>query len=85
MIYQYLCEDCGVTKEEFRKVDDRNNLPTCDLCNVPMPKLIGGHNVAPDLHPYYDENLQVGIKSRKHREQVMKSQGVSEKIGKGWY
>lgn len=84
MIYVYDCPDCGGIKEEFRKVDDRNKLPKCELCKVVMSRVIGGHNVIPDLQPYFDENLQTGIKSRQHRERVMREQGVSEKIGKGW-
>jgi len=85
MIYAYECEECGAVKDEIRKVEDRNKCPKCDLCKISMKKLIGGHSVVGDMEPYYDENLQIGIKSRKHRERVMREQGVSEKIGKGWY
>lgn len=84
MIYAYECPDCGAVKDEIRRVEDRNNCPECDLCKVTMKKLIGGHNVVGDMEPYYDENLETGIKSRKHRERVMKEKGVYEKIGRGW-
>lgn len=84
MIYVYLCETCGGTRDEFRKVADRNNPVMCDLCSVLMVRQMGGHNVAPDIEPYYDDNLQIGIKSRQHRKQVMREQGVYESYGKGW-
>jgi predicted nucleic acid-binding Zn ribbon protein len=83
MIYVYSCE-CGSKKEEFRKVRDRNKLPKCDKCGINMVREIGGHNVVADIESYYDENLETGIKSRKHRERVMREKGVYEKFGKGW-
>lgn len=83
MIYEYECA-CGKRKEEFRKVKDRNNPVRCE-CGKPMQKLIGGHRVHADIAPYYDDNLQTGIRSKQHRAQVMREQGVYEKYGKGWH
>jgi hypothetical protein len=40
--------------------------------------------VVPDLEPYYDENLEKYIKSKRHRKQVMREQEVCESYGKGW-
>jgi len=84
MIYVFLCETCGGTRDEIRKVKDRNKPVKCELCDVLMIRQMGGHNVSPDIHPYYDDNLQIGIKSRQHRKQVMKEAGVYERYGKGW-
>lgn len=81
-LYQYLCA-CGRTADEFRSVSERNNAPLC--CGKPMQKQLGGHRVIGDMEPYYDENLESVVKSRKHRQQVMREQGVYEKVGKGWY
>lgn len=85
MIYVYGCPVCEGTKEEFRKVDDRNVLPDCDLCKTEMHRVLGGHNVSPDIHAYYDDNLQCGIESRQHRQRVMKEQGVYERYGSNWH
>jgi hypothetical protein len=37
------------------------------------------------MEPYYDDNLETHIRSRQHREQVMKERGVVEGYGKGWH
>jgi hypothetical protein len=50
-----------------------------------MIKQIGGNYVQPDMAPYWDENLQTGIKSRQHRKEVMREQGVAEKFGTNWW
>jgi len=84
MIYLYACERCGARKEEFRKVIERNNCPNCDQCGTVMQKQITACGVQPDFQPYYDDNLQSVVKSRRHRQTVMREQGVSEKFGKGW-
>jgi len=82
VLYEYECS-CGKRTEEFRSVAERNNAPFC--CGKPMQKVLGGHRVVPDMEPYFDENLQSYVKSKQHRKQLMREQGVSEKIGKGWY
>jgi putative FmdB family regulatory protein len=84
-LYTYLCPDCGATTDEFRKIAERNDCPECELCKVSMQKLIGGHSVIGDVEPYWDDNLQTGIKSKQHRKEIMREQGVSEKYGKGWH
>lgn len=40
---------------------------------------------AAGAHGYYDENLGTYINTNKQRKEEMKKQGVTEKIGKGWY
>lgn len=82
MLYTYECS-CGETRDEFRSVAARNDPLTC-RCGKQMVKWLGGHRVIGDIKPYYDENLQAYVKSRQHRKQLMKEQGVSEKVGKGW-
>ncbi len=82
-IYSYACEDCGGEQDEYRSVADRNNCPECKLCKKPTVKIIAGYAVVGDMD-YYDENLGVHINSRKHRERVMKEQGVTEKFGMNW-
>lgn len=83
--YSYECPDCGGIEDAYRKMEDRNNAPDCELCKVNMRKIISAYSAHGDLEPYFDENLETGIKSKKHREKVMKEQGVAEKVGKGWH
>ena len=83
MLYSYQCSGCGAIREEFRSVAARNDPLTCS-CGQPMAKMLGGHRVIGDMKPYYDENLQAYVKSRQHRKQLMKEQGVSEAYGKKW-
>lgn len=85
MLYTYSCDECGALKDEFRKLEERNDCPECDLCRKAMKKIISGYRVIGDFAPYWDDNLQTGIKSKQHRKQVMREQGVTEKFGKGWY
>lgn len=81
-LYSYQCQSCNEIRDEFRSVAERDNAPAC--CGEPMRKLIGGYRVVPDLEPYYDENLEKYIKSKRHRKQVMREQEVCESYGKGW-
>ncbi len=82
-LYSYACDTCGDAKDEFHSIADRNNCPECGLCKKTMTKVISGYSVIGDMD-YYDENLGVHIHSRKHRERVMKEQGVTEKFGMNW-
>ena len=82
--YQYQCPTCQGLEEAFRSVAERNEAPMCSVCSVPTKKIISAYAVVPDLRPYWDDNLESGIKSKQHRKEVMKERGVSEKYGKGW-
>ena len=85
ILYQYRCQSCDEIAEALRAVEDRNRAPKCDECGGATRKIISlSYRVIPDFEPYYDENLQTGIKSKQHRKKVMKEQGVSEAYGKGW-
>lgn len=81
--YAFSCETCGAVRDLYRSVAERNDPVTCE-CGASMHRTIIGHNVIGDLEPYYDENLDTHIKSRQHRKEVMREQGVYEKFGKGW-
>jgi putative FmdB family regulatory protein len=83
MLYEYRCHSCGETTECIRSVAERDNAPTC-ACGGATRKIISIHRIHPDFKPYYDDNLQTGIKSKQHRQRVMKEQGVTEAYGKGW-
>jgi hypothetical protein len=72
-IYRYLCE-CGKQYDEFRKIDNRNDAPTC-LCGALTELRIMGCNVQADNTDYISAALdketgkRVSIRSRaQHRE-----------------
>lgn len=84
-IYDYRCNHCGrEDKDVFAKMDEVEI--SCKTCGKMSDRLISvSYRVIPDLEPYFDVNLDSHIKSRRHRESVMKDKGVSEKFGKGWF
>ena len=82
-IYSYRCNACQEVTEAFRSVSNRHDTPDCE-CGSDTRKIISPYSVHPDFEPYYDDNLETGIKSKQHRKQVMREKGVSEAYGKGW-
>jgi len=83
-LYDYHCVKCDARAEEFRSVENRNKAPKCE-CGAQMRKALSVSNPIGDVEPYYDDNLQTGIRSKQHRREVMRKQGVYEKYGKGWH
>ena len=75
--YTYSCEVCGTEKDEFRSIAERNNGPEC--CGEQMQKIITLGYVITDMEPYYDENLETYVKSRQHRNEVMREHGVYDR------
>ena len=87
MLYEYRCQnkDCTELTEAYRSVENRNDAPECSHCGAWTRKIISvNYRVHADFEEYYDDNLETGIKSKQHREQVMKEKGVTEAYGKGW-
>ena len=85
-LYDYKCDGCDVITEQFGKPVEPRHL--CAKCGAPMRRLIStNYSVHGDLEPYLDYEMSskpVPIKSKKHRERMMKKHGVAELIGKGW-
>lgn len=85
-IYTYTCDDCKELIDEYKKVDDRNNCPTCP-CGGSTKKIISSYFAISDLEPYLDMHIgkePTYVKSKQHRKQLMKENGVYEIYGKGW-
>lgn len=84
-LYDYKCDRCDVITEKFGKVSE---VKVCEKCGDKMRRLITtNYNVHGDLEPYVDYEMSskpVPIKSRKHREKMMREHGVAESYGKGW-
>lgn len=83
--YDFSCPICGKTQEVFMRIADYR-APIC--CGGPTNPVLGNYSVIKDFQPYLDKNITdqpVLVKSKKHRQQLMKQYGVTEKIGKGWF
>lgn len=86
-IYTSRCVSCGHEQDYFSSVVLRNEAPACERCSAAMEKIISCYSVIGDLEPYIDENIASQptlVKSKKHRRQLMKANGVSEIYGKNW-
>jgi putative FmdB family regulatory protein len=85
-IYDYKCAACGDIKERYAKVS-QTALP-CPSCGAETQRLLTTrYSVHADLEPYWDPHIgrePVYIKSKQHRREVMKREGTSEIVGKGW-
>lgn len=82
--YDFFCEVCKKEQEVFMKMSEFQ-VPIC--CDKEMKQRIGNYMVIGDIEPYMDQHLgsePVWVKSKKHRERLMKQHGVQEKFGKGW-
>jgi len=86
--YDYECPACGKVEERILPVARRLDPQMCPDCETRMAKLVTtSYNVVGDIEPYVDENLAsepVYVKSKQHRQTLMREHGVAEKYGKGW-
>lgn len=84
-LYDFECGGCGYEFETITKIDERVH---CPHCHKEMTRLMPStHGIAMGVgaYGYYDDNLGCGISTNKQKKEVMRQQGVTEKIGKGWY
>ena len=82
--YDFHCDACKKEQEVFMKMSEFQ-VPLC--CDKEMKQRLGNYSVIGDIEPYMDQHLgaePVWVKSKKHREKLMKEYGVQEKFGKGW-
>lgn len=81
-LYEWQCP-CGKSKDEFRRVAERNRPQPCE-CGKRMARVITAYKVVGDVAPYYDDNLESWVKSKQDRKKLMRDRGVYESYGKGW-
>lgn len=80
ILYEYQCVDCDKITDALRAIDDRNNCPKC-ACGGETKKIISKQRVHGDFVPYLDQNIgnePTWIKSKQHRKEVMKKNGVTD-------
>lgn len=80
-IYEYECQRCGAVFERVFSIESFPNQIICGgNCDGVAIKIISRvQNMKPDWEPYYDENLDVHVRGRGHRNEVMKAQGLTER------
>ena len=83
-LYDYKCK-CGYEGEHIAYIDERLRCPECKKEMERQMPYTHGICMGVGAYGYYDENLQTYIKTNAHRREVMRQQGVVEKVGKGWY
>ena len=83
-IYDFECQECGETSENWATVDERTR--ACS-CGGQMARLITSrYNINPGTYDYVEDNLgpnPVRINGREHLERVMRREGVSARSAKG--
>jgi putative FmdB family regulatory protein len=82
-LYTAQCKTCNQETDYYSSVANRDTTPQCQ-CGGETKKIISTYRVHGDMEPYLDENLDTYIKSKQHRQQVMREKGVTEGYGKGW-
>lgn len=82
-LYDYKCE-CGERKNDMHT--GINEYPMCS-CGKIMHRVFSKQYVVNDVQPYLDHHIgaePTWIKSKQHRAQVMKQNGLCEKFGEKW-
>lgn len=84
-IYEFECKE-GHVSERFLKIEDTLRFISCDTCQKGAQRIISRPTIHPDIEEYMDENLVPEgsvegaqlVKSRKHKAELMKQQGLRE-------
>jgi len=86
-LFDFKCTSCGTVAEHI--VEAEMEIRKCVDCVEGtmnrLPPIIRTVMGAAGAHGYYDDNLQTYIHTNTQRREEMKKQGVTEKVGKGWY
>ncbi len=86
-LYEFSCQTCGKRESVINSVANRDSTPPQCGDGCDWMRIITSSKVIGDIEAYVDENIApepVVVKSRQHREKLMRKHGVYEKYGKGW-
>lgn len=79
MIFGYICDDCEISYD----VDQERDAPRkfdCPECGQPAGQDFSGIQFNTDCTFGYDENLEVDLRGRNHRQEVMREKGLTEYV-----
>ena len=86
-IYDYSCPNCGTVENVIAGMSDKTLVH--EKCKGIMKRFISGNkgiSMGPaGAYGYFDDNLQTFINTNKQHREECKKQGVTPKLGKGWY
>jgi putative FmdB family regulatory protein len=74
-LYTVICDDCEAKSQLFRRVADRDSLPSCDKCNGVLRRTIDAPFVAVDLQPYVSPATGKVINSRAQQKYDLEKSG----------
>lgn len=74
-LYETLCDDCGKKQPIWRRIADRDNLPSCDACNGSINRVIAAPAVKVDIPAYISPATGKLIESRVQQENDLKASG----------
>jgi hypothetical protein len=74
-IYALLCPRCGVKDSMFRKIEGRDNLPSC-ACGTTFERVISVPMIAPDLAPYQSPNGGHWVSGKRERIEDLRRSGA---------
>lgn len=82
--YDYQCSSCGTVEERYAHIDEI--MVVCS-CGALMTRLFSppAHIIC-DIEPYWDDHISqtgqpVYVESKKHREELLKRNGLRMKRG----
>jgi hypothetical protein len=78
-MYDFKCKRCGAIRERFVQEDERVLSDCCGSDTDRLPPIVRVNMGASGAYGYYDDTLGTYITSNRHRREVMRQQGVSEK------
>lgn len=74
-LYTVKCDDCEVETTVWRRVADRDSLPSCDKCNGVLHRVIVAPAISVDIQSYISPATGKVINSRKQMQYDLESSG----------
>lgn len=84
-LYLYSCPLCGEVDNVWAGVNEMRKVH--DECGKTMKRLISPTRINPDIQPYIDTEMSwegTHIRSRRHRDEVLKEKGLYAKTNNRW-
>lgn len=81
-LYEFICPNCNHLDAFVKSMGDNDQ--DCPACEEKMRRILSPCyiNMGPvPIGGYYDDNLETFIHSNRHRREVMRERGVTEKGG----
>lgn len=74
-LYDTKCRKCGAVDTLFRKIAEKDNLPSCDSCGGTLDRVLSAPMVIGEFHPYVSPATGAYIDSRTKRADDLRKSG----------